>query len=97
MFFKFRRASRASDTTHPVLTQIARESNALRLPSPSLYYTYLVSRTRERDRQLSQVSAALESTRAEGFAAAIRLMSLDAPERVLFNAYTEILSREGKK
>ncbi len=69
---------------------ITDEARALRPPTSSLYYACVQERLAAQAAELAALDTAMDRTRTEGFAAAVRLMSLEAPERVVFNAFTEL-------
>lgn len=74
------------------IAKITDEARALRPPTSSLYYACVQERVTAQQAELAAIDTALDQARTEGFAAAVRLMSLDAPERVVFNAFTELSS-----
>jgi hypothetical protein len=77
------------------VARITDEARALRPPSSSLYYACVQERVTARDAELAAINTAMDQAQAEGFAAAVRLMSLDAPERVVFDAFTELSGNGG--
>jgi hypothetical protein len=77
------------------VARISLEVGALRQPSPSLYYAYFQERMRARRDQIYTLTTAIEATRLEAMAAAIRLASLDASKRCVFSSFTELVSQEG--
>jgi len=68
---------------------------SLRPPAASLYYACVRERLHAHETELAAINTAMDQARTVGFAAAVRLMSLDAPERVVFNAFTELSSGKG--
>jgi hypothetical protein len=96
MIFKPLRSA-ATDQPKPsqAIATITDEARALRPPTPSLYYACMQERLHAQAAELSALNTAMERARTEGFAAAVRLMSLDAPERIVFNAFTEVSGGQG--
>jgi hypothetical protein len=77
-----------------ILAKIADAARALRLPSHSLYYAYGQERAADLRERIDAVDAALQQVQREADEAAVRLMSLDAPERVVFSSFTELIGAD---
>ena len=77
------------------IANITDEVRALRPPTASLYYACVQELLGVQAAELAVLNPAIDQAHIEGFAAAMRLMSLDAPERVVFDAFTEL--SDGKR
>lgn len=96
MLFKPRGPAATSQApASQALAKIVDEVRALRPPTSSLYYACVQERLHAQEAELAAINTAMDQARTDGFAAAVRLMSLDAPERVVFNAFTELSSGKG--
>lgn len=80
-------------TAEEYLANIAEEAGALRLPNVSLFFAAAQERLAAKAGEVATINADMEQVRADGFAAAVRLMSLDAPERAVFDVFTELSSK----
>jgi len=94
MLFIFRRrqSKTAPPPASPALTRIHADASALRLPSGADYSAAHQEALQTLQAELFKLHAAIEEARTAAFAAAVTLMSLNAPAPTQLNAYTELIA-----